>query len=51
MLHKMKTGGLKMLKKGPNFKNFPGLGKGTSLPLKPHPCADSALRASLRSPR
>ena len=23
MLHKMKTGGLKMLKKGPNFKNFP----------------------------
>ena len=24
MLHKMKTGGLKMLQKGPNFKNFPG---------------------------
>ena len=25
MLHKMKTGGLKMLKKGPNFKNFPAI--------------------------
>ena len=22
MLHKMKTGGLKMFQKGPNFKNF-----------------------------